>query len=217
MEPTTALAMGQFGMDLGSSILARKDNRRAMREQMEFQERMSSTAYQRAAKDLEAAGLNRVLALGGPASSPGGSAMPAVELRGDAMGVASAKAAIEKTKAETKLINAQAGKEQFTKGAYDRANPYLQKFFDYLESKVSSTGDLKEKVEDGLKRVRNESYGAKTYEKLTDKEKSDLKTEAMYYLQDQRRKGKREEAQSLGNSKDRGKNDLEKMIIDIFY
>jgi len=34
---------------------------------------MSSTAYQRAAVDLDKAGLNRILALGSPASSPGGS------------------------------------------------------------------------------------------------------------------------------------------------
>jgi hypothetical protein len=51
---------------------ANKTNYKIAQEQMKFQERMSNTAYQRAADDMEKAGLNRILALGNPASSPVG-------------------------------------------------------------------------------------------------------------------------------------------------
>lgn len=52
------------------------------KENREWQERMSNTAMQRAAADAEAAGLNRIIALGKPATTPGGN----VSAVGNALG-----------------------------------------------------------------------------------------------------------------------------------
>jgi len=52
-------------------------NQKISREQMAFQQQNSDTAYQRAADDLEKAGLNRILALGSPSSTPSGAGIPA--------------------------------------------------------------------------------------------------------------------------------------------
>ena len=134
---------------------ANKANLRIAREQMDFQERMSNTAYTRAARDLENAGLNRILALGSPASSPGGQTATMQNEAGAGVASALQAAQISMHKAQANLIKEQtyplkvqndairAGVEHYTqgKGVESAVGDALQKTGEVATYAIKGHGD----------------------------------------------------------------------------
>lgn len=147
-----------FGIGaIGGAAISSAANIYMARRQMEFQEKMSSSAHQREVHDLRAAGLNPVLsATGGKGATTPPGAMPEV---GDPIGAGINTAlAARKNRAETELMDAQARKaaaEADQSGVvaelYKALGPRIMQGIGAVESGAKSLGELGGRVEEAIR------------------------------------------------------------------
>ncbi len=108
-----AAALGGLALSARGQSQANKETARLAQRQMDFQERMSSTAMQRRMEDLKAAGLNPMLAISqGGASSPAGQT---AQMRNPMEAAGSSAVAGSRVASELKLFS-----EQIKKTAAER-------------------------------------------------------------------------------------------------
>lgn len=142
----TGLSTGGAALDYLGEKEARKADLSSARENMAFQERMSSTAHQREVADLRNAGLNPVLSANSGASTPSGAQIQAENLfRGLQPGIANSLTAM-RTAADVKAVAANARKTNLEADAMEDETPWRQRkakgkrsIFDIFDSMIGDT------------------------------------------------------------------------------
>lgn len=160
-------AIGSGALQLGGGLIQARMARKEAKRNRQFQERMSSTAYQRSMADMRKAGLNPILAYSqGGASTPGGAQGQVPNLGEGASTALQARIQTKQIREIDQRINMNAPEELFMRdaaSAYSRLRSTSQKvpetldeFRDWLRKR--STKPTKQ-YQPGRKGVPWQDYG----------------------------------------------------------